>query len=135
MNLADVMDELAAELGTIAGLRVYAYPADSPQPPAAIVTFPESYVFDETFGRGMDRLTIPVTVVVGRSSDRASRDQLAPYVDGSGPQSIKAVLEAGSYTAMDTVHVTRAEFDIVAIAAVEYLAATLAVDIAGQGAP
>lgn len=93
MNLADVMDEVAARVDTIDGLRVSAFPPDQVQPPAAVVTYPEEYLFDETYGRGMDRLTLPVIVMVGRVSDRKSRDQLAAYCDGSGARSLKAVLE------------------------------------------
>ncbi len=35
MNLADVMDQVGDRLETIAGLRVYRYPSDSPAAPAA----------------------------------------------------------------------------------------------------
>lgn len=97
MNLATVMQEIADRLDTITGLRVYAYPPDNVQPPAAVVSYPETYTFDEAFARGMDRIPdLPVVVLVGRVSDRASRDRIAGYVDGSGVQSIKAVLEVGA---------------------------------------
>lgn len=133
MDLADVMDEVAARLGTIAGLRVHAHPPGSVTPPAAVVSYPDTYTFDETYGRGMDRMTLPVVVVVGKASDRAARDQLGVYVDGSGAASVKQVLESGTYTAFHTVRVVGAEFDVVTIAAVDYLAATFDLDIAGSG--
>lgn len=137
MNLADVMDQLGDRIDTIDGLRVYRYPPDNVQVPAAVVTYPEEYVYDVTFGRGTDRMTVPVIVMVGKVSDRASRDQLAAYVDGSGARSVKAVVEAegDDYTAFDSARVTGAEFDIVSMAGVEYVAATLPVDIAGPGTP
>jgi hypothetical protein len=134
VNLADVMDDLATQLDTIAGLRVHAHPPGKITPPAAVVTYPETYDFDQTYARGMDRLELPVVVLVGKVSARASRDDLARFCDGSGADSVKAVLEAGTYTAFDTVRVTKAEFDIIAIASVEYLAATFTVDITGSGA-
>lgn len=96
MNLSDVMDELAARIDAIDGLRVFAYEPDTLQPPAAVVTFPESYDYDATYGRGSDRMTIPVVVMVGRASDRAARGNLSRYVDGSGAASLKAVIEADS---------------------------------------
>jgi hypothetical protein len=96
MILADVMDELAARIDTIVGLRVFAFPPDSVAPPAAVVTYPEDYSYDETYGRGSDRLTIPVVVMVGKLTDRSSRDNLSVYADGSGVKSIKAVIEADS---------------------------------------
>jgi hypothetical protein len=94
--LADVMDEVAARLDTIDGLRCHAYPADNVAPPAAVVTYPDSIDFDSTYARGMDRLTLPVVVLIGRVSDRASRDRISDYVDGTGAASLKAVLEADS---------------------------------------
>lgn len=133
MKLDDVMDEVAARLGTIAGLRVFPYPADSVSPPAAIVSYPEKYTFDETYGRGMDRMTLPVVVVVGKPTDRASRDRIAQYCDGAGPASVKAAVEAGKYVACDTVRVTGIEFDVVTVAGTDYLAALFDLDIAGAG--
>lgn len=135
MNLADVMDQIGDQLDTITGLRVYRYPPDRVQPPAAVVTYPDTYTYDSTYGRGMDRMTVPVIVMVGRVSDRASRDQLGPYLDGAGPRSVKAVVEAGSYTAFDSARVMSVEFDIVQLANVDHVAATLSIDIAGEGSP
>ena len=134
MNLGEVMQAVADRIDTIAGLRVYAYPPDTVNAPAAVVTYPDTYTYDATYGRGMDRLELPVVVLIGKVSDRASRDNLSRYVDGSGAASIKQVLESGTYTAFDSCRVTGAEFDVIAIGAVEYLAATLTLDIAGQGA-
>jgi hypothetical protein len=134
MDLGAVMDEVGDQLDTIPGLRVYRYPPDSVQPPAAVVTYPEMYTYDETYGRGMDRLTISVVVMVGKVSDRSSRDRIAVYINGAGDRSVKAVVEAHTYEACDTVRVMSAEFDIVSMAGVEYLAATLSIDIAGTGA-
>lgn len=96
MILADVMQEIADRLDTIDGLRVYGYPADQIQPPAAAVTYPESVDFDSTFQRGMDRIPdLPVIVLVAKPWDRSTRDQIAAYIDGSGASSVKAVLENG----------------------------------------
>lgn len=135
MNLGAVMQEIADRIDTIAGLRVYAYPPNSIVPPAALVSYPDTYSYDETYGRGMDRITdLPVIVAVGKVSDRASRDKITQYVDGSGSASIKAVVESGTYTEFDVVRVTGVVFDVVTIAAVDYLGATFTLDIAGQGA-
>lgn len=134
MNLADVMDEVGAQLDTITGLRAFPFPPDQVAPPAAIVTYPGEYTFDETDGRGMDRLKLPVIVLVGKASDRKSRDQLAAYCNGSGTSSVKAVVEAGTYTAFDSVRVERIEFDLITLAGVEYVAGTFTLDVAGQGA-
>lgn len=135
MNLADVMDEVADQLGAIGGLRAYPYPVSTISPPAAIVSYPETYTYDETYGRGMDRLTLPVVVLVSLASDRAARDQLGQYVDGAGAKSVKQAVESGTYEAFDTARVQSVVFDAVTISAVEYLAATFSIDIAGEGAP
>ena len=135
MNLGAVMQEIADRIDTITGLRVHAYPPNSVVPPAAIVSYPDTYNYDETYGRGMDRIEeLPVVLLVGKVSDRASRDKITQYVNGSGAASVKAVVESGTYTEFDTVRVARVTFDVIAIAAVEYLGATFVLDIAGQGA-
>jgi len=133
MILADVMTQVAQRLDTITGLRVFDYPPAKVTPPAAVVAYPDDLTFDATYGRGADRLTLPVVVVVGKASDRASRDQLAAYCNGTGTRSVKAVVEAGEFTAFHTVRVVGAEFDVVSIAGSEYIAALFELDIFGEG--
>lgn len=133
MDLAAVMDQLSARLDTIAGLRCFAYPPPTLTPPAAVVSYPETYEFDATYGRGMDRMKLPVVVVVGRPSERTTRDRLGAYCDGSGASSVKAVLESGTYTAFDTVRVETIDFDVVSIASIDYMAGLFTLDIAGSG--
>lgn len=134
MNLAGIMDELATRLRTIDGWTVYAHPPGRVTPPAAVVGYPEEYVFDRTYRRGMDEVTLPVVVVVGKVSDRAARDALGAYLDGSGSSSIKATLDGDGYTAFDTASVVKAEIDTVMIAGTAYLAAIFDVQVGGQGA-
>ncbi len=134
MDLAAVMDEVGDQLDTITGLRVHRHPPDSVQVPAAVVTYPETYSYDETMGRGMDRMTLQVVVMVGKVSARTARDRLARYLNGAGARSVKAVVEAHAYTSCDTVRVEGAEIDIVSMSGVEHLAATFTIDIAGTGA-
>ncbi len=134
MNLGDVMDEIAAELDTIAGLRVFAFPADNIPAPAAVVGYPETISFDTTMGRGVDTITLPVFVLVGRVTDRTSRDLLSAYVDGSGAASVKAVLQAGKpWVAMSSVRVVSAEFTVATVAGVDYLTAVFTVNVYGSG--
>lgn len=131
MVLSDVMAALATQIDTIAGLRVYAWPADAVQPPAAVVGFPESYTYDSTMKRGADELTLPVWVVVSRVSDRTAATALGAYVDGAGAASVKAVVEAGTYTAMDAVRVTGVEFVPLVIAGADYWSAMFNVFVIG----
>lgn len=134
MNLTAVMDELATELDTIAGLRVFAFPADNVAAPAAVVGYPTSITYDSTMGRGVDMMVIPVFVLVGRLTDRSSRDLLGVYCDGSGAKSIKAKLLAGKpWSAMSSVRVASAEFTVVTMAGVDYLSAIFTVNVYGPG--
>jgi hypothetical protein len=134
MNLGDVMDEIASQLGTIKGLRVSAHPVGTITPPAAIVAWPEDLDFDETYGRGTDRMTLPVVVLVAKPTDQTTKVAMGAYCSGSGARSIKAVLEVGTYAAFDSVRVTRVDFDVYTVAAVGYLAAIFNCDIIGNGA-
>lgn len=84
MDLGAVMDEVAARIDTIEGLRVFAYPPDNVAPPAAIVDYPDTYTYDDTFRRGMDRISLPVMVLVGKVSERASRDRISDWLSRSG---------------------------------------------------
>lgn len=133
MNIDTVMTEVATRLDTIAGLRVFDHPVDEVQPPTAIVSLPQ-ISFDQTYGRGSDRYNMPVILVVGKVENRASRNNLAPYVAGSGPKSVKAVLEGFTPVAFDTVRVQGVEFDVMTWGSVEFLTGTFLLDIMGSGA-
>lgn len=133
MDLNAVVAELATQLNTISGLRVHPDPPGTVAPPAAVITFPD-ITFDAAYGRGMDTLTLPVVLVVAKVSDRMSGKQIRAYVSGSGASSIKAVVEAGTYTAFDSVRVVSVSFDVITIGGVDYLSATFTLEIAGQGA-
>lgn len=134
MILSAVMDEMAVELDTIDGLRVFPYPADNIPAPAAIVGYPESLTFDTTMGRGVDMAVFPIFVLVGRVTDRTARDLLGVYCDGTGAKSVKAVLQAGKpWVAMASVRVASVEFTVVTVAGVDYLAAVFTVNVYGSG--
>lgn len=117
----------------IGGLRTYAYPTDSIAVPAAVIAFPESLEYDQTYGRGSDRMTLPLHVLVGRVSDRTAQDDLGAFADGSGAESVKQVLENGSYTALDSLRVMDAQFGTFTVNGIDYLGATFRVDVFGQG--
>lgn len=132
LDLNAVMDAIGARLLGVTGLRVYDYAADGAAPPAAIVALPETVEYDTVAGRGADRVVIPVTVLVGKVSDRAARDQLAQYVSGTGASSVKTAIEGGTGDlggVAHTVRVTAARIDVVTIQAVEYLGASFDVEV------
>jgi hypothetical protein len=135
MNLADVMNEVATQLGTIDALEVVAYPDGQVNPPCAVVAMPSQYTFDDTYGRGADRMTLPVVLLVSGNDPETARDSLGAYCDGSGDSSLKAVLEAADagYTAFDSVRVTGIVFDIYTYGGTEFPAAIFDLDIYGSG--
>lgn len=133
MNIAHVMDEIALALTAVDGLRVFPYQPGEISPPAAIVGWPAPLQFDTTMARGSDRLTIPVWVLVSAADQRASRNDLAPYLDGSDGKSIKNAIDEGTYTAFDSVRVQEATVDSYTVGAVAYLGAVFQLDIIGPG--
>lgn len=135
MNLSAVCAEVAEVLDTIDGLRCFAYQPQTITPPAAIVLNPApgDIVYDATYGRGMDRMTLPLLIVGGRSDNRSVQQSIREYCDGSGPRSVKAVLERATFTSLHTIRVSTGGVDGVVVGGVEYLAALLDLDIAGQG--
>ncbi len=135
MNVQAIMGALATRLKTIDGLRAYGYPVESVSPPAAIVSWPSAYTFDATYGRGHDDLEIPVVVVVGRPRDnKATLERLSGYLDGAGPTSVKAVLEAAPFPSpVENLRVRGVEIDIYTIAGAEYVTAVFDVQIDGRG--
>lgn len=134
MDLNEVADEIAEVLATIDGLRVTGYPPPTVAPPAGIVSYPESVTFDETYGRGMDRIRDwPVAVVVGKATDRTARERIYEYAAATGSSSVKAVLEAHDWVSLDQLRVAEVEFDVVEIGTNKYIAAVFHLDIAGQG--
>ena len=133
MILEDIMDQIGQRLDSIDGLRTAAYEADDVQVPAAIVSLPPNITYSETYNRGMDSITLIVTILVSLANARIRRDQIAVYADGVGPKSVKAVLESGSYTAFDTIFISTAQFMVVDIAKLSYLSVVFTANVTGRG--
>jgi len=125
LDLPATLSGLGARLSLLSGLRVYNYPPDKVAPPAAIVGLPSQVDYDATMGRGLDRMVIPIIVLVGKVSDRASRAAIAAYVSGTGASSIKATIEGDSTLAgvVDSVAVTTARIDVVTMNGIDYMGA------------
>lgn len=121
------MNELGVALATITGLRVYDFPAASIAVPAGVVAWPSSLQWDSVYGRGADRATFEVIVLIGAQNDRNARDQLSDYLSGSGSKSVKAAIEAAAVG--DSVRVTQARVEVRTVGAQDYLAATFDVDV------
>jgi hypothetical protein len=58
---------------------------------------------------------------------------VAGWAAGDGPQSVKAAMEAHTWTSCDDLTVTSCEFDVETIAGVPYLAAMFKATVVGPG--
>lgn len=132
IDLPATLEALGDRLRLIIGLRVWDYPPDKIAPPAAIVGFPSEISYDATVMRGLDRVVIPVSVLVGKVSDRASRTVLAAYLSGTGASSVKTIIEGDGGTlggVADTVRVSSARVEFVTVNSIDYLAGEFDVEV------
>ena len=130
MDVSRVMDAIAQNLDSIESLRVFAYPAPGVTPPAAMVGWPSAIDYDQALARGAWQATFPVLIAVGKGDVRSARDTIGAYLDGKGPDSVRAALD-GPTAAYDAARVTSARVEPITIAGIEYLAAVLDVEIVG----
>lgn len=140
MDLLAVMTEVDTRLRTITALRTTSIGTDSAvSVPAAVQYLPDRIDFDQTAGRGSDKITdLIVVVFVGRANMRNAVKAITPYLAGSGAKSIKAKLDhttQNPYTSCFDFQVVYAEIDYSAmIGSVNYLAALFHCNITGSGA-
>lgn len=132
MILANVVAELEARLKTIAGLRVYPWGTENLTPPGCVITMPRRITVRSVAGRGSRIEDLSVVVAVGRASARTAPKDLSPFVSTEGAQSIKYVLETGTYTAFDVVEVTSIELDFLTLAGTDYLGAMINTNVTGR---
>lgn len=134
MNLAKVMDELAAVAGKVEGLHCYAWPTDEATPPAAWPVYPVEIGMETAMARGTDRWRGGLWVVTGRVWDRSTRDILSGYTAGDGPESIAAKFFEHDWQSCAYARPVRWTFDALQISGIDLMGALLELDIAGPGA-
>jgi hypothetical protein len=84
VRLGDLMDAIALRVPRGATGRVYAWPVETISPPCAVVAYPNDPIdFDLTYGRGSDRLRIPLYFMVGKAVERTARDALSGVLTGA----------------------------------------------------
>lgn len=128
------MAQVGAAVDTITGLRVKAWDAQTGTAPFALVTLPAKIDYHATYGTGLQRITdLVVVVMVGKASDRVALKRVCEYVHPTGVRSVRKAIETyGSYTALDNITVTSAEFDKgLDLDGTEYLAAIFHCDVNG----
>lgn len=133
MILGNVIDDLGARLNTIKGLHVHDFESDDINVPTAMISLPTHINMMRTFARGMDSIDLEIYVLVSSTEDRVRRNKITPYGDGSGQYSIKQLLENGEYSSFDTLAVSKARFNVIRIAGINYLAAIFDIAITGSG--
>ena len=133
MIIGNVLDDLGARLNTIKGLHVHDFESDDINVPTAMISLPNNIDMLRTYARGMDSLALEVFVLVSSTEDRVRRNKITPYGDGSGQFSIKQLLENGEYSSFDTLAVSKARFNVIRIAGINYLAIIFDISITGSG--
>lgn len=136
MNVKAVAEEMAGKLAGIDGLRAFGYPVARLPFPGAVVGLPDEVTFDQTYGRGVDVMTVPVWVMVARGDERAAAAELLPYLDGAGAKSVKAALDStasNTYTECDEVTVASAVTGAYTYNGVDAFGAEFTVQVEGRG--
>jgi hypothetical protein len=92
-SIAELRTALAANVGTIAGLRTSEFIPDNPNPPIAIVQFDRAqYHLD--MGNGMTEYSFVVQLIVGRVDERTAQRNLDAYCSSSGSSSVLLAVES-----------------------------------------
>jgi hypothetical protein len=137
MDLFAVMAEVATALRTLPNMsgRVFEWDRGTVSGNSMLVTLPEEIEFDQTYGRGSDKFSdMIIMMLLPRGDVRSAYKTLGPYVRGAGTSSVKAKLDAYPFTTCDRAIVTRCTFDEVTDrAGAPYLAAWFHADIYGNG--
>jgi hypothetical protein len=128
-DLASVRAGLAAALAGIDGLRVYAQPPGTVNPPAAVI-LRRSTSFDVAFG-DVDGYTFAVSVLVSYGTPEAAQVALDALTSG-GAGSVRVALEADPTLGgiVDYVRAVSVGPDqITEVAGVQYLSADVTVEV------
>lgn len=147
MNLALVVERLVTAAATAVSTPAltvipYDYVPDDVEVPCI---YPESITtdFDQTMGRGTDKITVKLRLLCARTDDRAGQHNLYGFLAGSGASSIKAAIEAARGVpglgaldgACDDLHVKgHAEARWYELAGERLVGADFSVEIWGDGA-
>lgn len=125
-NLTNTMDGLAA-LALTSGLpnNVYAFPVPNITTPCTVIGYPTQIDFDLTFGRGSDRASLPVWVVVGTTGNKDARDRLSAIL--ADTSSIKSAFDGNQ--SFGSVRVVDARITEITVGAINYLAVEFTIDV------
>lgn len=92
-TLIEIADGLAERVATIKGVRVYDHVPDVFATPCAYV-MPDAVEFWNGFAGGNAEHTYTVTLIVGRTAERAAQKALYEFMSYDGVRSVRAAIEA-----------------------------------------
>ena len=91
-TINQVATAFATRLGTISGLRTYAYQPEQLNPPLAFPTI-DAITYHRAMQGGDVVMDWTITVIVGRYTDRTAHSLLDSYLSYSGATSVRATIE------------------------------------------
>lgn len=130
-DIAELRNEIAANLSTIAGLRVSSFIPDNPSPPIAIVQFDRAqYHLD--MANGMSEYNFIIQLVVGRVDERTSQQKLDSFCASTGASSVLLGVESDrrlNNKAFDCIVTEMSSYGSVLINDITYLGAEFQVRV------
>jgi hypothetical protein len=131
LDWAAAMAQILARLES-QGFRTSDEETNAITPPVAFVSYPEDLDPHGTYGEGVSTAELQVTLVVAEATARNTRSLMEAW-GSPGPTGAVAILESGTYAALDELHVVNVHFGVVEITDVRYAAIILDLHI-GKGA-
>lgn len=131
MTITAIKTALAANIGTISGLRTSAEVPDNPNPPQAVIQL-QSVNYDGAFQQGLTTYNFLVSVIVGRVDERNAQQNLDAYASSSGSKSIKLAVQSDKSlngTAFDVRVTDMTNIGTVLLSDATYLAADFVVTV------
>lgn len=137
MDFDVVQAQITARLETASlpdwqGLRMAGTEPGMVLPPVGFLSYPSEIDPHGTYNRGMPRMGMQLSIVVGKPGDRQTPGLLADWARDEGPTSVLAWLEARgwSHPEFSEVTVQLITFDQVSISDTPYAAVLFDLDIA-----
>jgi hypothetical protein len=135
MDIAAVNLAIATSADAIEFLNCYGVKPDGMVEPAFYPTDAD-IEFDQTMGRGQDKITSTWHLAISKADDEAGQAVLNSLLKGSGATSLKAAIQADRTLggACATLRVTRLRTSrMILVGVVEYYGAELTIDVYGRG--
>ena len=109
-----IIDEIATQLDTVGGLRIYKYPVDSVQEfPAAIIrdnqATNQTVVADYRSTSPTGVYNLEVLVLVDQADEQEAYEELEKYISEDSGSSVKVLMSNASVAGVQSMECTKAE--------------------------